>query len=146
MLITRKVEFSASHVCRSAALSDEENAKLYGPAANPNGHGHNYVVEVSLEGQPDPVTGMVLDLKELKELLNREIVGPYDHRFLNYEAAPFDRIVPTAENLAREIWRRLEPHLRAASGKLHSVRLYETPDLFVDYFGEGPGGEVPCSA
>ncbi len=141
MLITRKVEFSASHVCRSPQLSGEENAALYGLAANPNGHGHNYVVEVSLEGEPDPVTGMVLDLKDLKELLNREIVEPYDHRFLNFEAPPFDRIVPTAENVAREIWRRLEPHLRGERGRLHAVRLYETPDLFVDYFGE-----QPCSA
>ncbi len=98
-------------------------------------------MEVGLEGEPDPVTGMVLDLKELKELLNREVVAPYDHRFLNYEAPPFDRIVPTAENIAREIWRRLEPHLRGARGRLHSVRLYETPDLFVDYFGD-----QPCSA
>ncbi len=141
MIITRKVEFSASHVCRRSELSDEENEKLYGLAANPNGHGHNYVVEVSVEGQVDPVTGMVLDLKDLKELLNREIVEPYDHRFLNYEAAPFQNIVPTTENLAREIWRRLEPSLSNGRGKLHSVRLYETPDLFVDYFGE-----QPCSA
>jgi 6-pyruvoyltetrahydropterin/6-carboxytetrahydropterin synthase len=141
MIITRKVEFSASHVCRSQRLSDEENTKVYGAAANPNGHGHNYVVEVSLQGEPDPVTGMVLDLKDLKELLNQEILTPFDHRFLNYEAPPFDRIVPTAENLAREIWRRLEPHLRGGRGRLHSVRLYETPDLFVDYFGE-----QPCSA
>ena len=141
MVITRKVEFSASHVCRSPELSDEENAKLYGPAANPNGHGHNYVVEVSLEGEPDPVTGMVLDLKELKEILNREIIAPYDHRFLNYEAPPFDRVVPTAENIAREIWGRLEPQLRGRRRRLRSVRLYETPDLFVDYCGE-----EPCSA
>ena len=141
MIITRKVEFSASHVCRSDRLSEAENTSLYGLAANPHGHGHNYVVEVSLEGEPDPVTGMVLDLKDLKELLNREIVEPFDHRFLNYEAPPFDRIVPTAENLAREIWRRLEPHLCNERGRLHSVRLYETPDLFVDYFGE-----QPCSA
>ncbi len=138
MIVTRKVEFSASHVCRAKELSADENASLYGAAANPNGHGHNYVVEVSVEGEPDPVTGMVLDLKELKELLNREIVAPYDHRFLNFEAEPFDRIVPTAENLAREIWRRLEPGLRGGCGKLHRVRLYETPDLFVDYFGERP--------
>ena len=99
------------------------------------------MVEVSLEGEPDPVTGMVLDLKDLKDLLNREIVEPFDHRFLNYEAPPFDRVVPTAENLTREIWRRLEPHLCNGRGRLHSVRLYETPDLFVDYFGE-----QPCSA
>ncbi len=141
MLITRKVEFSASHVCRNPELPDEENARIYGPSANRHGHGHNYVVEVSLEGQPDPVTGMVLDLKELKEILNREIVEPYDHRFLNYEVPPFDRIVPTTENIARDIWRRLEGQLRDEKRRLHSIRVYETPDLYVDYFGE-----QPCSA
>lgn len=136
MLITRKVEFSASHVCRNPELPEAENLRLYGLAANPHGHGHNYVVEVTLEGQPDRVTGMVLDLKELKEILNREIVEPYDHRFLNYEAPPFDRVVPTAENLAREIWRRLEPELSNGTHRLHTIRVYETPDLFVDYFGD----------
>ena len=136
MLITRRVEFSASHVCRQPDLSDEENTRIYGEAANPHGHGHNYVVEVSLEGAPDPVTGMVLDLKELKEILNREVVTPYDHRFLNYEVAPFDRVVPTTENIARDIWNRLERHVASGSRKLRGVRVYETPDLFVDYFGE----------
>jgi 6-pyruvoyltetrahydropterin/6-carboxytetrahydropterin synthase len=136
MLITRKVEFSASHVCRNPELSEEENRRIYGLSANPHGHGHNYVVEVTLEGQPDRVTGMVLDLKELKEILNREVVEPYDHRFLNYEAPPFDRVTPTTENIAREIWRRLAPELSAGSRRLHAVRLYETPDLFVDYFGD----------
>jgi len=141
MLITRKVEFSASHVCRSPHLSEEENRRLFGPAANPHGHGHNYVLEVSLEGDPDPVTGMVLDLKELKEILNREVVEPFDHRFLNYEVPPFDRIVPTAENIAQDIWRRLDPVLTRPGRRLHSVRLYETPDLYVDYCGGDP-----CSA
>ncbi|HWC95249.1 MAG TPA: 6-carboxytetrahydropterin synthase [Candidatus Sulfopaludibacter sp.] len=138
MVITRKVEFSASHVCRNSQLSDEENRKLFGPAANPHGHGHNYIVEVSLQGEPDPVTGMVLDLKELKEILEREIVAPYDHRFLNYEVPPFDRVVPTTENIARDIWQRLEPSLSSPNGKLHAVRVYETADLYVDYFGEQP--------
>ena len=137
MLITRKVEFSASHVCRNPALSDEENQRIFGLAANPKGHGHNYVLEVSLRGDPDPVTGMVLDLKELKEILNREIVAPFDHRFLNYEVPPFDRVIPTTENIVRDMWHRLSPHLPG----LHTIRLYETPDLFVDYFGE-----APCSA
>jgi 6-pyruvoyltetrahydropterin/6-carboxytetrahydropterin synthase len=140
MYITRKVEFSASHVCRNAALSDEENRKLFGMAANPHGHGHNYVVEVSLRGEPDPVTGMVMDLKELKEILNRQVVEPYDHRFLNHEVPPFDRVVPTTENIARDIWRRLAPVLSNGRSALHAVRVYETPDLYVDYFGE-----VPCS-
>ncbi len=141
MFITRKVEFSASHVCRNPELSDEENRKLFGRAANPHGHGHNYVVEVSLRGEPDPVTGMVLDLKELKEILNRQVIEPYDHRFLNYEVPPFDRVVPTTENIARDIWQRLAPVLANGKGRLHSVRVYETQDLYVDYFGE-----EPCSA
>ncbi|HEY2017730.1 MAG TPA: 6-carboxytetrahydropterin synthase [Bryobacteraceae bacterium] len=141
MVITRKVEFSSSHVCRSSHLSEEENQRLFGPAANPNGHGHNYVVEVSLRGEPDPVTGMILDLKELKEILNRQVVTPYDHRFLNYEVPPFDHVVPTTENIARDIWQRLEPHLSSEKSQLHSVRVYETADLYVDYFGE-----QPCSA
>jgi 6-pyruvoyltetrahydropterin/6-carboxytetrahydropterin synthase len=136
MLITRKADFSASHICRNPALSEEENRAAFGAAANPHGHGHNYVLEVTLAGEPDPVTGMVLDLKELKAILNREVVQPFDHRFLNYEVAPFDRVVPTLENVAVEIWRRLEPNFRGR-GRLHSVRLYETPDLWVDYFGEG---------
>ena len=133
MLITRKVEFSASHRCVNPTLTEEENRTVYGESANRHGHGHNYVLEVTLAGQPDAVTGMVLDLKELKEILNREVVDPFDHRFLNYEVPPFDRTVPTVENIAIEIWKRLEPKL---AGRLHGVRLYETPDLYVDYFGE----------
>jgi len=135
MLITRQVEFSASHACRIPTLSEEENRAIYGPAANPNGHGHNYILEVTLDGTPDPVTGMVFDLKELKEVLNREVVEPMDHRFLNYEVQPFDRVVPTAENIAIEIWRRLEPHF-GGEVKLRNVRLFETGDLYVDYAGE----------
>jgi 6-pyruvoyltetrahydropterin/6-carboxytetrahydropterin synthase len=136
MVITRKIEFSASHICRNPAFSDEENRKIFGLAANPHGHGHNYVLEVSVEGEPHPVTGMILDLKELKETLNREVVELYDHRFLNYEVPPFDRVNPTAENIARDIWQRLEPHLSTDGRKLRMVRLYETPDLYVDYEGE----------
>jgi 6-pyruvoyltetrahydropterin/6-carboxytetrahydropterin synthase len=79
---------------------------------------------------------MVLDLKELKEILTREIVDPYDHRFLNHEVPPFDRIVPTTENIARDIWQRLDGRLTDARRRLHAVRVYETPDLYVDYFGE----------
>jgi 6-pyruvoyltetrahydropterin/6-carboxytetrahydropterin synthase len=141
MVITRKVEFSSSHMCRRPDLSEEENRRIYGAAANPHGHGHNYVLEVSLEGDPDPVTGMVLDLKELKDILTRHVVDVYDHRFLNYEVPPFDRVVPTAENIARDIWERLEPHLTVGRGRLSAVRVYETPDLYVDY-----RGEQPCSA
>jgi 6-pyruvoyltetrahydropterin/6-carboxytetrahydropterin synthase len=136
VVITRKVEFSASHICRNPALSSEENLRLFGAAANPHGHGHNYVVEVSLRGEPDPVTGMVLDLKLLKEILNREVVNVYDHRFLNYEVPPFDRVIASTENIARDIWDRLRPHLDTGRHRLHAVRVYETPDLYVDYEGD----------
>jgi 6-pyruvoyltetrahydropterin/6-carboxytetrahydropterin synthase len=131
MLITRKIEFSSSHFCRNPKWSDAENERVYGLAANPNGHGHNYIAEVTLAGDPDPVTGMVMDLKILKDILNHEIIEPFDHRHLNHEVPPFDRIVPTAENIAVDMWRRLKPLLPA----LHSIRLYETSDLFVEYAG-----------
>ncbi len=136
MFVTRKIEFCSSHACRRPELSDEENRRLYGQAANPHGHGHNFVAEITLSGQPDPVTGMVFDLKELKQILEREIVAVYDHRFLNHEVPPFDRVAPTPENIARDIWRRLQPHFQNAHPRLYSVRLYETDDLFVEYFGE----------
>jgi 6-pyruvoyltetrahydropterin/6-carboxytetrahydropterin synthase len=136
MRITRQVEFSASHRCWSEALSEAENRALYGEDANPHGHGHNYRLEVTLEGQPDPVTGMVVDLKQVKEILNREVVSPMDHRNLNHEVPPFDKIVPTAENLAVEIWRRLQPRFLNGGARLKGVRLFETEDLYVDYSGD----------
>ncbi len=139
MLLTRKAEFSASHVCSNPALSAEENQAIYGANANPQGHGHNFIVEVTLEGEPDPVTGMVFDLRELKEIINAEVVEPMDHRFLNREIPQFANVVPTTENLAREIWRRIAPRVggpharaRANNVRLKNVRLYETADLYVD--------------
>lgn len=137
MLLTRKAEFSASHVCANPAWTPARNQEVYGNNANPNGHGHNYILEVTVEGETDPVTGMVFDLRELKEILNREVVDPMDHRFLNREVPPFDRVVPTTENIAAEIWRRLEPQVLRTNARLHNVRLYETADLFVDYGGAG---------
>jgi 6-pyruvoyltetrahydropterin/6-carboxytetrahydropterin synthase len=136
MKITRRSEFSASHICANPSLTPERNREIYGAAANPKGHGHNHVLDVTVEGTPDAVTGMVMDLKWLKEIINEEVVEPMDHRFLNYEVPPFDRVIPTTENIAREVWRRLEPRLKTKSTALHALRLYETEDLFVEYSGE----------
>ncbi|HEU0124065.1 MAG TPA: 6-carboxytetrahydropterin synthase [Bryobacteraceae bacterium] len=136
MLISRRAEFSASHICRNTQLSEEENVRLYGPGANAMGHGHNYILEVTLEGSPDPATGMIYDLKDLKDVMLREVVDPMDHRHLNYEVPPFDKVIPTTENLAVEIWRRLEPQFAGTPAKLHTVRLYDTEDTFVDYRGK----------
>ena len=135
VLLTRKAEFSASHVCADPSLSAKENAARYGANANPNGHGHNYVIEVTVEGETDPVTGMVFDLRELKQILNDQVIEPMDHRFLNKEVPPFDHVVPTAENLAAEIWNRLEPRIERRGVRLKNVRLYETADLYVDCGG-----------
>jgi 6-pyruvoyltetrahydropterin/6-carboxytetrahydropterin synthase len=136
MWITRRVEFSASHRCAVPEWSDEKNREVFGDESNPSGHGHNYVLEVTLGGEVDPVTGMIVDLKDVKEILNREVVDVMDHRHLNHEVPPFDKIVPTAENLARNIWERLHPHFNTPQVFLRQVRLYETENLFVDYRGQ----------
>lgn len=86
-------------------------------------------------GEPDYSTGMVFDLKDLKHILNESVIEPLDHRFLNREVRPFDRVVPTAENVAIEIWNRLAPHFHSGSARLFNVRLYETENLYVDYAG-----------
>ena len=114
-------------------LSAEDNLSLYGERPGSSGHGHNYVLEVTLRGEPDPDTGMVYDLKRLKDVVECEVIEPMDHRHLNHEVPPFDHILPTAENLAKEIWRRLEPKLRLPSARLESIRVYETEDLWVEY-------------
>ena len=137
MIISKKVEFSASHICRSPQLSEEENRRIYGPAANPQSHGHNYIVDVAIEGEPDPVTGMILDLKRLKDLLEERVLSVYDHRLLNREVAAFENKVPTVENIAIDIWSRIEGHIDATGrARLYSVRVHETNELFVEYRGE----------
>ena len=132
--LTRKAEFAASHYYHNPQLSAEENQRLFGKCNNPLGHGHNYLLEVTVKGQVDARSGFVLDLKELKEILNREVLEAMDHRFLNKEVPEFKHQTPTTENLAIAIWRRLEPRLKRA--ELDRVRVYESPDLFVDYYGE----------
>ena len=133
--LTRKIEFAASHLYHSPALSAEENRRVFGKCNNPHGHGHNYTLEVTIAGEPDPVTGMVLDLKELKLILEREIMQRMDHRFLNYEVAELNGKIPTCENVARVIWDLLEPKI--PQGRLHKVRLYESADLFADCYRRG---------
>ncbi|HZQ90965.1 MAG TPA: 6-carboxytetrahydropterin synthase [Terriglobales bacterium] len=132
--LTRKAEFSASHYYHNPEFSPEENRRVFGKCNNPNGHGHNYTLEVTVKGEVDRRSGFVVDLKELKEILNREVIDALDHRFLNKEVAEFQHAIPTTENLAIAIWKRLATKLRRA--QLHRVRVYETPDLFVDFFGE----------
>ena len=128
--VTRKVEFSAAHYYHNPDLSPEENQRLFGKCNNPHGHGHNYVLEVTVAGEPDPKTGMVLDLKELKDILDREIIDRMDHRHLNYEVPELAGKIPTCENIASVIWNLLQPAIK--KGKLDRIRLYESADLFAE--------------
>ena len=123
MLITRKAEFSASHRLPQSRVVRRGEPRSFTGRRPTHGHGHNYVVEVTIDGTPDPVTGMMFDLKQLKDIIQREVIDPMDHRFLNYEVKPFDAVVPTAENIAIEIWTRLRPHLQLPNARLHRIRL-----------------------
>jgi 6-pyruvoyltetrahydropterin/6-carboxytetrahydropterin synthase len=132
--LTRKAEFSAAHYYHNPEFTPEENQRVFGKCNNPHGHGHNYTLEVTVKGEVDARSGFVVDLKRLKDIMNREVIDALDHRSLNDEVAEFKHAIPTTENLAIAIWNRLKSKLNAA--QLHRIRVYETPDLFVDYYGE----------
>ena len=134
MLLTRKAEFSAAHYYWNDAWSQQENEKVFGKCANRNGHGHNYTLEVTVAGEIDPISGFVVDLKALKDVIEREVIQVYDHRHLNLEVPEFRTVIPTTENIAVAIWKRLEKKI--AGARLQRVRVYEMPDLFADYCGE----------
>jgi 6-pyruvoyltetrahydropterin/6-carboxytetrahydropterin synthase len=134
LYLTRKCEFSAAHYYYNPSWSDAENARVFGKCASRNGHGHNYTLEVTVKGDADRQTGFVMDLKELKRVLECEVLDALDHRHLNVEVPEFAKKNPTTENIAIAIWQRIAPKLNHA--KLHRVRLYEMDDLFVDYYGE----------
>ena len=134
VLLTRKAEFSSAHYYYNEAWSQQENERVFGKCANRNGHGHNYTLEVTVAGEVDAVSGFVVDLKALKDVIEREVIQAYDHRHLNLEVPEFRSVVPTTENIAIAIWRRLESKINGAN--LRRVRVYEMPDLFADYCGE----------
>lgn len=131
--ITRQVHFNAAHRLHNPTKSQRWNEEKYGLCTNPHWHGHNYVLEVTVRGRPDPETGYVLDLGELKRILQRGVVEKCDHRNLNTEVNFLRGIIPSTENLVIAFWNEIEPFITA--GKLHRVRLYETPRNFADYYG-----------
>ena len=135
--LTRRATFSASHFYWNDAWSAEENHRVFGRCANRNGHGHNYTLEVTVAGKPDPVTGFVVDLKWLKDVMEREVVDAFDHRHLNLEVPEFAKAVPTTENIAIAAWHRLARVLGAGgTAQLTRVRVFETPEIFAEYRGE----------
>jgi 6-pyruvoyltetrahydropterin/6-carboxytetrahydropterin synthase len=132
--LTRRTSFSASHRLWSEQLSDEENLALYEKCANPNGHGHNYVLEVTVHGIPHPQTGMVLNLTELKDIINKQVVDWVDHKHLNHDVPWLEGSIPTTEVLVVKFWERLERAF--PSGLLYEVKLFETENNSASYRGE----------
>lgn len=131
--LTRREQFCASHRLFNPKFSDEENLRVYGKCAYPSGHGHNYVVEVTVVGNPQAETGMIVDLKRLSDIVNAEIIEKVDHKHLNVDVDFLKGTIPTAENLSIAFWRLLEPKI--TTGKLYSVRVYETRDNCAEYRG-----------
>jgi len=132
--LTRRCEFSSSHYYHNSEFSPEENRRIFGKCNNPNGHGHNYTLELTVKGKVDSRSGFVVDLRELKKVIEQEVMEAFDHRHLNLEVPEFSTQIPTTENVAIAIWNRLAPKLTVA--QIHRVRIYETIDLFVDFYGE----------
>lgn len=133
--ITRRLHFSAAHRLAHPDRSDDENRRVFGDCANPNWHGHNYELEVTVAGPIDPQTGYVMDLKDLKDLVNTRVVDDLDHRNLNLDVPWMKGVVPTTENLAVRIWERMAPHIPEPAS-LERVVLWETPRHWVEYRGE----------
>jgi 6-pyruvoyltetrahydropterin/6-carboxytetrahydropterin synthase len=131
--VTRRVHFNAAHRLHSAALSDAENRRIFGPCNNPNFHGHNYELDISVEGEVDPVTGYVVDLGVVKRIAEETVLAALDHRNLNLDVPEFRELNPTAENIAVVIWRKL---VKKVPGRLVRIVLWETPRNFVEYWGE----------
>jgi 6-pyruvoyltetrahydropterin/6-carboxytetrahydropterin synthase len=141
IFLTRRATFSASHYYWNEAWPAEKNQQVFGRCANRNGHGHNYTLEVTVAGEPDPVTGFVVDLKWLKDVMEREVLSAYDHRHLNLETPEFKNAIPTSENIAIAAWNRLQPAINSGGSgsgggaKLTRIRVYETPEIFAEYRG-----------
>jgi 6-pyruvoyltetrahydropterin/6-carboxytetrahydropterin synthase len=132
--VTRRLQFNAAHRVHNPALSDEENDRLFGKCNNPNWHGHNYTLDVSVRGPTDERTGYVLDLGVLKKIVEERAVNLIDHKNLNLDVAFMRGLIPTSENIIVAIWRELEPAIKPAT--LSRLVLWETPNNYVEYTGE----------
>ncbi len=131
--ITRKTHFSAAHRLENPKWSPEKNQEVFGKCASPNYHGHNFYLWVTLRAEIDPETGMVMDFKDLKHIINTQIIDRVDHKNLNLDVPFLKGINPTAENLAVAFWEQLAPHF--PQGMLYKVVLYETENNIVEYYG-----------
>jgi 6-pyruvoyltetrahydropterin/6-carboxytetrahydropterin synthase len=133
VVVTRRAHFNAAHRLHNPALSEAENARVYGPCANPHFHGHNYNLDVSVAGEVDPGTGYVLDLKALKELIEVRVLSRLDHKNLNLDVPELAHTIPTTENLVVWCWHQLAPAI--PRGRLCRLVLWETERNLVEYTG-----------
>lgn len=136
LYITRKVSFCAAHRLHNPALSDEENKIIYGECNNPNGHGHNYILEVTVKGDALPKSGMVIDLKHLKKIITENILEKIDHKYLNFDVDFLSNIIPTAENIVIQFWEILQKALEEENADLYELKLHETDNNIVVYRGK----------
>ncbi len=134
LYVSKRMTFSSSHRLFNPTFGDEENNAIFDKCNNPNGHGHNYTIEVTVKGVPNPDTGYVIDLKKLKRIIAIEIIAKVDHKHLNHDVDFLHGIIPTAENLAVIFWRILSSKI--IEGELYRIKLYETENSFVEYFGD----------
>ena len=135
--ISRQEHFNAAHKLYNPKWSEERNREVFGPCANTNWHGHNFDLIVTVKGQPDPETGFVIDLKQLSSLIHTHVIDQVDHKNLNLDVPFMQGQMASTENLALAFWKILQPEIeRISSARLHSIKLYETPRNFVEYFGE----------
>ena len=133
--LTRVEHFNAAHKLFNPAWSRQKNEDVFGKCANENWHGHNYELYVTIKGEPDPETGFVLDVKKLSEIIRQQVLEKLDHLNLNVDVDFMQGKMCSTENLAIAIWQQLEPYL-PESVKLHCVKLFETPRIFVEYYGK----------
>lgn len=132
--VTQSFDFSASHRLYCTDLSEEENQRAFGKCANRNGHGHNYVLDVTVSGEPDPITGLLTDLPHFDRVVKERVIDRFDHKHLNLDCAEFATLNPSVENIARIIWDRLSGAFETCS--LQSVRVWETPKTYAEYLGD----------
>jgi 6-pyruvoyltetrahydropterin/6-carboxytetrahydropterin synthase len=133
--ITRREHFNAAHKLWREDWSDQQNHDVFGKCSNKNWHGHNYTIFVTVKGVPSAETGFVIDLKDLSTIIKREIIEPLDHKNLNLDVPFLDGILASTENIAVKIWEQIEAPIREAGGELSKIRLEETENNFVEYFG-----------
>lgn len=132
--LTRRETFAAAHRLFKPGLSDKENFKMFGKCSNPNWHGHNYTLEVTVAGEINPETGFVIDIKKLKEIMQEYVISQVDHKNLNIDTDFMKGLNPTSENITIAIWNQLSDKI--PGGKLFSVKLYETENNYFEYKGE----------